>query len=86
MKDIKYYAELSIGLKESVSLDCNLILEVNDQKFHAYEVSVATGDLLFFCDEGTANYVVDTYEDRITGKTEVLAIELFNWESDNETV
>lgn len=84
-KDLKYYAGMSIGLKESTSLECSLVLEVDSQKFHAYEVSVSNCDLLFFCEEGTANYLVDTYEDRITGVTAILGIELFNWESDNET-
>ena len=75
MKDLKYYAEMSIGLNHSTSIECNLCLDVDGEKFHAYEVSVANRDLLFFCDKGTLNYLVDTYGDRIV-------IELFAVEKD----
>lgn len=80
MKDLKYYAEKSLTAKNSRALECDLTLEVDGEKFRAYEVSIANCDLLFFCDKGTANYLVDTIEDRISGKTRVLGIELFNWE------
>lgn len=73
MKDLMYYAHMSVSLKHDTTLECSLILDVTGDKFHAYEVSVANRDLLFFCNEGTANYVVDTYGDKVV-------VVLFNWE------
>lgn len=73
MKDLNYYAGKAIYAKKSEALECNITLIVDGEKFHAYEVSIASRDLLFFCDKGTLNYLVDTYGDRI-------AIELFNVE------
>lgn len=75
MKDLNYYAQKSLTATKSRTLECNLTLGVDGEKFHAYEVSVASQDLLFFCDKGTVNYLVDNYN----GK---LVIELFNWEKD----
>lgn len=75
MKDLSYYAKMSIGLKMNVSLECDLTLEVDGEKFSAYEVSVSNQDLLFFSEKGTLNYLVDTYGDRF-------AVELFNIERD----
>lgn len=75
MKDLKYYAAMSIGSKGTKAIECDLTLEVDGEEFHAYEVSVSNRDLLFFCDKGTANYLVDTYGEKIV-------IELFNWERD----
>lgn len=61
MKDLKYYAQKSLTAKKSRSLECNLTLEVDGEKFRAYEVSIANQDLLFFTEKGTLNYVVDNY-------------------------
>jgi hypothetical protein len=72
MKDLKYYAEKSLNANETRSFDCfGLILEVDGEKFNAYEVSVTHCDLLFFTDKGSLNYVVDNYGGRAV-------VELFN--------
>lgn len=76
MKDLKYYAKKSINNKGTISLECNLTLDVDDEKFQAYEVSIGCRDLLFYCDKGVLVYVVDTYGERI-------AVELFEIERDN---
>lgn len=82
MKDLKYYAQKSINSNGQKEIECGITLQVEGEKFHAYTVSIAHQDLLFYCDKGTLNYLVDSIEDRITGKREVLGIELFNVERD----
>ena len=61
MRDLKYYAQKSLTAKKSRSLECDVTLEADGEKFHAYEVSIANQDLLFFTDKGTLNYLVDNY-------------------------
>ena len=75
MKDLNYYAQKSVNAKNSRCLECDLTLSVEGEKFHAYEVSVSNCDLLFFCDKGTLNYVIDTYGDKVV-------IELYNVDKD----
>jgi hypothetical protein len=77
-KDLRYYAQKALTAKKSRSIQCDLALEVDGDTFKAYEVSIANRDLLFYCDKGTANYVVDTYGDRVT-------VELFDWEKDSDS-
>ena len=52
-------------------------LEVEGKTLRPYTVAIANRDLLFFCDVGTVNYVVDTY----AGKNWV---ELFDWSFGDE--
>lgn len=75
-KDLMYYAKNSLTAKSSKSVECDIMLEVDGEEFKAYEVSIANQDLLFYCDKGTANYVVDNYGN---GK---ITVELFDWEKD----
>jgi hypothetical protein len=76
MRTLKYYAEKAVTTqKGSRTLECDLTLTVDGEKFRAYEVSVARCDLLFFTDKGTLNYLVDMYDDH-------LGIELYNIERD----
>lgn len=76
MKDLRYYAELSLKNKPSKSIECDLTLDVDGEKFRAYEVSIANQDLLFLTEKGTLNYLVDDYGN---GK---IMVELFNIERD----
>jgi hypothetical protein len=49
---------------ESTELDCNLSLSVDGDVYHAYAVSVAPRELLFYCDGATVEYVIDIYGDK----------------------
>jgi hypothetical protein len=49
---------------ESTELDCNLSLSVDGDIYHAYAVSVAPRELLFYCDGATVEYVIDIYGDK----------------------
>lgn len=75
-KTLRDYAVKSTQIKTPKSLPCNISLQVDGEKWNAYEVSISHCDLLFYCDKGTANYIVDTIHGQVLG------IELFNWERD----
>lgn len=46
---------------ESEELDCDITLSVNGEQWKAYAVSVSYRDLLFFTDQGTVTYLIDSY-------------------------
>ena len=46
---------------ESEELDCDITLSVNGEYWKAYSVSVSYRDLLFFTDQGTVAYLIDSY-------------------------
>jgi hypothetical protein len=48
----------------STELDCDLSLSVDKDIYHAYSVSVAPRELLFYCDGATVEYVIDIYGDK----------------------
>lgn len=50
-------------------------LEVEGKTLRPYTVAIANRDLLFYCEEGTVNYLVDTYAGRNW-------VELFDWDFD----
>lgn len=78
-KSLQEVAEFSVNYKgESKEFDCNINLIVDDVKYKAHSVSIAHRDLLFYCDKGCFNYVVDSYGDRHV-------VELFHSEVDDET-
>jgi uncharacterized membrane protein len=79
-KDLNYYAQKSLNPRTTKALECDLALDVDGERFHAYEVSISNQDLLFFCDKGTLNYVVDSR--RGLNGPELMGIELFNVERD----
>ena len=60
---------------ESHELDCNITLSVNGESWKAYAVSVSHCDLLFYTDQGTVAYLIDSYPH---GDFAVL----YNWERD----
>ena len=49
------------GDNESHELDCNITLSVNGEYWKAYAVSVSYRDLLFYTDQGTVTYLIDSY-------------------------
>ncbi len=49
------------GDNESHELDCNITLSVNGEYWKAYSVSVSHRDLLFYTDQGTVTYLIDSY-------------------------
>lgn len=62
MKTFKEACELSLDHEgENEYFECDITLKVDSKKFKAHEVSICNGDLLFFTDKGTLNYVVDDY-------------------------
>lgn len=46
---------------DSNELDCNITLSVNGEYWKAYSVSVSYRDLLFFTNQGTVTYLIDSY-------------------------
>ena len=46
---------------ESHELDCYITLSVNGEYWKAYSVSVSYRDLLFYTDQGTVTYLIDSY-------------------------
>lgn len=46
---------------ESHELDCDITLSVNGELWKAYSVSVSYRDLLFYTDQGTVTYLIDSY-------------------------
>lgn len=69
--------EKSINTKKTTQHNCTLEIEVNGDIWKTYSASVSNRDILFFCDKGTATYLVDSY-----GTAWVA--ELFDWELDGE--
>lgn len=61
--------------EESIEVDCNIDLKVDDVEYNAYSVSISYRDLLFYTDKGTIQYLVDSYGDRHTAV-------LHNWDRD----
>ncbi len=68
MRNLQYYIEKSLTEKNTKSLECDLTLAIDGIKYHAYEVSIAHRDLLFYTDKGTLNYVIDSYGDSHTAE------------------
>lgn len=46
---------------ESEELDCDITLSVNGEYWKAYSVSVSYRDLLFYTNQGTVTYLIDSY-------------------------
>lgn len=55
------------------SFNVSLKIEVDGKTWNAYGAEVCCREIMFFCKEGIATFVVDSYGDRHT-------TELFNWE------
>lgn len=79
MSDLKTFALKSINMGGDIQLvkRCNTLLDVDGERWLAHEVSIVSQELLFFCDKGTAVYMVDNYGGRPV-------VELFDWEKEGE--
>lgn len=65
--NLKDLIDLAVNYEgESIEVDCNITLEVDDVEYKAYSVSISNRDLLFYTDEGTIQYLVDSYGDNHT--------------------
>lgn len=59
------------------SFNVSLELTIDGETWNAYGAEVSNRDILFFCKQGTATYLVDSYGDKNT-------VELFDWSKDGE--
>lgn len=55
----------------------NVELVIEGKKFYPYTVSICNRDLLFYCEQGTINFVVDSYGDDHMA-------EAFDWDLDED--
>ena len=69
----KKLIDTAVRTNSQKSFNISLELEVDGDTWNAYGAEVSHRDILFFCKEGTATYVVDSYGDKNT-------VELFDWE------
>jgi diaminopimelate decarboxylase len=78
IKTLSQAIDLSLKAKSSREIDTNLKIEIEGQLWTAYTVAISYRDILFYCDKGTATFLVDSYGDKNVA-------ELFDWEFQNET-
>lgn len=69
--------EIASSGKKIGEVDCKVTLNVGGRKLNAYTAHLAKYEILFYCDGGTASYVIDMYGDRARA-------ELHDWEFDEE--
>ncbi len=77
---IKYFDQAilkSLKAKSSKEYSADFKVYVDGHYWNCYTVNISERDILCFCDEGTATFLVDTYGDRNT-------VELYDWEYDHE--
>lgn len=67
----------AVKTEKQKSFNVTLPLIVNGERWTTYGAEVSHRDILFFCKEGTATYLVDTYGDKSRA-------ELFDWSKDDE--
>ncbi len=65
--------EHAVNGKSQKSFNVTLEITVDNETWTTYGAEVSHRDILFFCKEGTATFLVDTYGDKNT-------TELFDWE------
>ena len=56
--------DISIHCNESVYYNADFKLNIENEEWTCYGVSIATRDILCFCKEGSATLLVDTYGKR----------------------
>lgn len=78
MRTIEDFIELSTqDIQESISIECAIDLEIDANKYAAYEVIVGSRELTFYFEEGYASYDVNN----ISGNDTIV---LNDYELDNE--
>ena len=70
---LKQAVELSISGKNCRELNAKFKIQVKNKNWNCYAVSIAHRDVLCFCDQGAATFLVDSYSDRNVA-------ELFDWD------
>ena len=73
---LKQAVEISVGKKGFGERAAQFDIEVDNKTWTVYTVSISNRDVLCYCDQGTATFLVDSYGSRH-------AAELFDW-SENE--
>lgn len=63
---------LSLDGKTSGEIDAQFNINIEGKAWSCYTVSISRRDILCYCNEGTATYLVDSYGDRNVA-------ELFDW-------
>jgi len=71
--DINDLIELSLTADESLSVEVDFSVFVDDKEYIVYDCSVANRDIMLYTEQGCLTYLVDSYGDEHT-------IELFNIE------
>lgn len=61
IKSLAQAVELSLKASETQSIDADFSIEVEGNQWTVYEVSISHQDILCFCEQGTATFLVDTY-------------------------
>ncbi len=74
MKTFEQLVDLAATTKSVTEHLVNLSIQVDGSTWNCYMVSVAHRDLLFCCDQGTATYLIDSYDTRNVA-------ELYDWET-----
>lgn len=77
IKTLKQAIDLAVGdgIKGEVTAD--FTIEVEDKPWRVYTAAIGDSDILCYCEEGTASFVVDSYHDRHV-------TELFDWSTNDE--
>jgi hypothetical protein len=70
---LKNAAELSLTENSSRERDAQFTIDVDDEIWTCYTVNITNREVLCYCNEGTASFVIDTYGYKTT-------FELFDWE------
>ena len=67
--------DYAVNDKPQKEFNVTIPIQVNNETWDAYAAAVSHRDILFYCKQGTATYLVDSYGDKNT-------VELFDWEED----
>lgn len=73
IKTLKEASKVSLAVHESKEYEANFTIEVENETWNCYAVSISYRDILCYCNEGSATFLVDTWGNRDF-------IELFDWD------
>lgn len=73
VNSLKEAIDLSLKPKNAGAMPANFSIEVENDTWDIYEVSISHRDILCLSDKGVATFLVDTYGNRSVA-------ELFDWE------
>lgn len=69
--------ETAVKTKTQKSFNVKLPIQIDGETWTTYGAEVSHRDILFFCKQGTATFLVDSYGEKNT-------VELFDWSKDND--